>query len=277
MRYLPVLLALLLLFTACSLHDLKHMMKKPSTSTTPYSGQPATPPIAPTATTTPTTGAASSQSNAKTVNPSGVKLTINALDGIRGEVGKTYRFTAQTQGIPLQATYTYYVNDSQLGSGNCDYIASFVPTAVPVDPYIIKVTAQWTTSAGMQTASDSVQFIAEGKPLPGSQNIPLPYTKHLPSPTGSAALSLYIPSGADGPDGSYTFVAQPQNIPASAFYNWYINGYTYAGGTDKRTLHVPAGFFTGGGQYGIRVVASWYSSSGAPCSATADGIFNCYR
>ena len=185
------------------------------------------------------------------------KLTISFPDGLNGMVGQAYRFTAKSEGIPIQAAYTYYADGSIIGTGDCIYVATFVPINSKSSPYVIKVTAQWTTVAGTQTASDSVEFtVKSSKP----------------------ALSLSIPSGAAGPGVGYTFVAKPTNIPAGAIYTWYINGIdVHAGGIDELTAYAPARFFAGGKQYSISVEAMWQNNAGTIFNAKADGVFTCYR
>ncbi|MCX6005781.1 MAG: hypothetical protein NTZ34_00765 [Chloroflexi bacterium] len=198
------------------------------------------------------------------------KLTINFPDGLNGMVGQAYRFSAKSEGIPIQAAYTYYADESMIGTGDCNYVARFTPQYTKNSPYVIKVTAQWTTLAGTQTANDSVKFTVTGtQAANGSVMFQV---------EGKPSLSLRIPSGTGGPGVGYTFVVKPANIPAGAIYTWYINGIdVHAGGIDELTAYAPAGFFVGGMQYSIRVVAVWNNSAGTMFTTSADGVFTCYR
>jgi len=215
-------------------------------------------PIRVVATWTDAAGATQTADNALYANiQSKPRLILNAPDGVRGAVGQTYHFSATSQGIPPQALYTYYADGSTFGTGDAIYIATFVPRESKNGPYTIKVTAQWTTLAGTQTVSDTLEFtVIESRPK----------------------LTLSIPSGTAGPNAWYRFVVQPSNILVGAMYTWYVNGRdVHAGGVDEFTADTQPGFFTGGRQYTVSVVADWTNGAGTMFTARADGVFYCYR
>jgi hypothetical protein len=287
MRLLPVLLVLILIFTACGRLGLKPGGKKPVTGSTPQVEQPvtsATPQVEqPVTTATPQNEQPVNTPAEPVQTVSNAKLSIvlpQDFQNGNGYVGTIYVFTVKGEGMPGGVKYMWYVNEKPIADGN-DLIYEFTEPK----PYSVKVLANWvdgngaaqmadsSITANIQPASNTATTTTT--PAPTNTNTNTTTTR---SPATTPSLTLSIPMGAGGPGVPYHFVAKPVNIPAGAMYTWYINGIdVQAGGIDEVTADAPAGFFAGGQQYSIRVVATWKNSSGTFFTTSASGVFTCSR
>jgi len=108
-------------------------------------------------------------------------LSISALDGTSGVVGNSYRFKAAPQGIPGNATYQWYLNSSNMGSGNADSISTVTPREAK--PYEVGLTASWITAQKTtETISATIMLNVTAAPSP-TPPPPTPPPASTPSDT----------------------------------------------------------------------------------------------